>query len=109
MIRLMRGPLLQVCPFLVFCLALVPAVLAHGGDGESHGMSDMSGMGDTGGMAHGNHTADVPKDDSEYPPTYFAHLEHVGVIYAHIALMVLAWVFFLPVGTFILSPQKLLY
>ncbi|UNI17308.1 hypothetical protein JDV02_003664 [Purpureocillium takamizusanense] len=33
-----------------------------------------------------------------YPPTYFAHPHYVGVIYAHIALMVIAWVFVLPIA-----------
>lgn len=57
-------------------LGLLPTVLAHGGD-ETH-------------------EADAPKADSEYPPSYFSHPEHVGVIYAHIALMIIAWVFVLP-------------
>ncbi|GJN69816.1 hypothetical protein PLICBS_003868 [Purpureocillium lilacinum] len=35
---------------------------------------------------------------SQYPPKYFAHPGHVGIIYAHIALMVLAWVFVLPIA-----------
>ncbi|KAJ9134727.1 Integral membrane protein [Pleurostoma richardsiae] len=36
-------------------------------------------------------------DPDEYPPTYFAHPEHRGVIYTHITLMTLAWVLMLPV------------
>lgn len=39
-----------------------------------------------------------PPDDTEYPPTYFAHPEHRQLILAHIVLMTLAWVIFLPVG-----------
>lgn len=66
-------------------LLQLPAAVAHGGD-AGHG-----------GHGGGNSTADMPKDESEYPPSYFAHPEHVGVIYAHITLMVLAWVFVLPV------------
>ncbi|KAH8657264.1 hypothetical protein BGZ61DRAFT_371541 [Ilyonectria robusta] len=69
-------------PTSTLVLGLLPVVFAHGGGGE-----------------HGEiHEADKPKDDSEYPPTYFAHLDHVGVIYTHIALMVIAWVFVLPVA-----------
>lgn len=34
----------------------------------------------------------------EYPPTYFAHPEHTGLMYAHIALMIMSWVLLLPVG-----------
>ena len=45
-----------------------------------------------------SHASDKPKDASEYPDTYFSHPDHVSVIYAHIALMVLSWVFVLPVG-----------
>ncbi|KAI1435864.1 hypothetical protein GGR50DRAFT_686796 [Xylaria sp. CBS 124048] len=49
-------------------------------------------MGDMGDMP-----AEDPKPDpSSFPPTYFAHPEHVGAIYAHIAIMVIGWVFMLP-------------
>lgn len=65
-------------------LGLVPAALAHGDD---HGM---------GGMEKTD--ADKPWPEDQYPPTYFAHPDHKAAIYAHIALMVLAWVFALPVG-----------
>lgn len=47
---------------------------------------------------HGSMHGEEPVDESVYPPTYFSHGEHVAVIYSHIALMVLAWVFVLPVG-----------
>jgi hypothetical protein len=58
-------------------------------------------------MAHGEQTqggddshAHVVEhtDQMEYPPTYFAHGEHGGLMYAHIALMVISWVIVLPVG-----------
>jgi hypothetical protein len=65
-------------------LGFLPAVLAHGIDNMD---MDMSG---------GPEEAQ-PKSDS-YPPTYFAHPEHRGVIHAHIGLMVFAWVVVLPVG-----------
>lgn len=64
-------------------LGLLPVVIAHG----EHG-------------GHDEITPDELKDSSEYPQTYFAHTDHVGVIYTHIALMTLAWVFILPVGKF---------
>ncbi len=41
---------------------------------------------------------ELVKSEVDYPLTYFGHSEHVAVIYSHIALMVLAWVFVLPVG-----------
>lgn len=56
-------------------LGLVPAVLGHGDD-----MKMEKGEAD------------------KYPPTYFAHPEHQTAIYAHIGLMVLGWVFVLPIG-----------
>ncbi|KAM0550652.1 hypothetical protein ACHAPJ_008911 [Fusarium lateritium] len=65
-------------------VALLPIVVAHGGGHESMD------------MGHGGNATDSPKED--YPDTYFAHTEHTGVIYTHIALMVLAWVFVLPVA-----------
>ncbi|KHE78641.1 hypothetical protein GE21DRAFT_1057557 [Neurospora crassa] len=67
---------------------LVPTVLAHGGDEGGH--SGHGGMEMT--------DADKPRPEEEYPLTYFAHPDHKTAIYAHIALMVLAWVFMLPVG-----------
>lgn len=67
-------------------LGLVPAALAHG---DEHGDMDMD-------MDMG--APSEPKPDSEYPPTYFAHPEHTGAIMTHIALMVLGWVFVLPVA-----------
>lgn len=71
-------------------LALLPVVFAHG-DGDSMDMKmDM-------GMGHVSNTTQPPKDQ-DYPNTYFAHTDHSGVIYTHIALMILSWVFLLPIG-----------
>jgi hypothetical protein len=67
-------------------LSTLPAVFAHGDEGDSMDM-DM-GMG-----------AEEPRPDyNAYPPTYFTHPEHRGLIYAHIALMVLSWIVILPIG-----------
>ncbi|KAK3376010.1 hypothetical protein B0T24DRAFT_213445 [Lasiosphaeria ovina] len=62
-------------------LGLLPGALAHGDD-------DME-------MGEGS---DKPLPDDQYPPNYFGLADHRGLIYAHIALMVLAWIFILPVG-----------
>ena len=71
-------------------LGLLPTALAHGDD-----------------MNMEKDEADKPRPADEYPPTYFAHPEHQTVIYAHILLMVLAWVFVLPVGELGASSQLL--
>lgn len=83
---MMRAPLVSRTALVLAVAAALPLVLAHGGDG-GHGM-------------HGNGSmeADMPKDESQYPPTYFAHPEHRGLIVGHIALMTIGWVFILPVG-----------
>lgn len=36
--------------------------------------------------------------ESDALPSYFAHPEHRGILLGHIGLMVLAWVFVLPLG-----------
>ena len=74
---------------LIILLGSLPLVLAKGG---SHDEGQMNGH-------ETEHPGlDKPDDDSQYPPTYFSYPEHVGMIYAHIALMTLAWAFILPVG-----------
>lgn len=90
-------------------IVLVPLVLAHGNDHEKAAGSgeemSMDGGGDGGGQGHAHgHMSDEPKAESEYPPTYFALADHAGIMYAHIGLMVLAWVFLLPGGEF--SPRQ---
>ncbi|KAH8653317.1 hypothetical protein BX600DRAFT_74605 [Xylariales sp. PMI_506] len=64
-------------------LGSLPAVLAHSDEGEMD--MDMS-------------AEESKPDPDSYPPTYFAHAEHRGVVYAHIALMVLGWTVLLPIG-----------
>ncbi|KAG6357862.1 hypothetical protein INS49_013743 [Diaporthe citri] len=71
--------------------ALLPAVLAHGDEGMSVD-GDMDGAMDM--------SAQQPDNDAqEYPPNYFSHPEYRGTLVAHIALMVLGWVFVLPLAT----------
>lgn len=82
----------RVASATVFLGLLLPAVLAHGDD-------ETMDMGEGVAMA-----ADEPSLDVEYPPTYFAHPEHRGLLVAHIALMVLAWVVVLPLG---MTPDEL--
>ena len=70
---------------------LLPLAAAHGHD-ESTDM-DMS-------MAEpARPVVDSSLDSADTAsPNYFTHPEHRGLIYAHIAVMTLAWVFVLPVG-----------
>ncbi|PTD10660.1 hypothetical protein HYE67_006353 [Fusarium culmorum] len=70
-------------------LALLPIVFAHG-DSQDMGKMNM-------GIDHNSNTTQSPKHQ-DYPNTYFAHSEHSGVIYAHISLMVISWVFILPIA-----------
>ncbi|KAF2972005.1 hypothetical protein GQX73_g1589 [Xylaria multiplex] len=82
---------LRLLAFLAIAGAL-PAAFAHGGDEDAMNMGDNEDMGGHGGMG-----GDAPKPDPDsYPPTYFAHPEHVTAIYAHIGIMVVGWVFVLP-------------
>lgn len=74
---------------LIIALTFSPLILAHG---NSHDEGEMDGH------RGQHHESDNPKDDTEYPPTYFTHPDHVGAIHAHIAIMTLAWVFILPVA-----------
>ncbi|KAI0404059.1 hypothetical protein F4802DRAFT_262982 [Xylaria palmicola] len=84
--------ILRLLALLAIASAL-PAVFAHGGDQE--GAMDMGDGDDMGG--HGGIAGEDPKPDPDsYPPTYFAHPEHVTAIYAHIGIMVIGWVFLLP-------------
>ncbi|KAJ6788901.1 hypothetical protein PWT90_00112 [Aphanocladium album] len=79
------------CISLVFfCFVVVTSALAHDNELENaHGHGAMNEI-----------MADEPiiRNATEYPNTYFAHTECVGTIYAHIALMLIAWVFILPVA-----------
>ncbi|KAI1294130.1 hypothetical protein F5Y03DRAFT_410976 [Xylaria venustula] len=69
----------------------LPAVIAHGDD-DAMNMGGHEDMGAHEGMGN----EDPKPDPDSYPPTYFAHPEHVNAIYAHIAIMVIGWVFVLP-------------
>ncbi|KAH6668607.1 hypothetical protein F5X68DRAFT_176351 [Plectosphaerella plurivora] len=75
-------------------LVLLPTVLGHG---DEHGHN--AAVGPEMAEGYGNAVPDAPKpDDTSAPDTYFALADHAGLMYAHIALMVLAWIFVLPVA-----------
>ncbi|KAI1275030.1 hypothetical protein F5Y07DRAFT_400881 [Xylaria sp. FL0933] len=71
-----------------------PSVFAHGDDEGAMNMDNGEGAMSMDG--HGGMSEDPKPDPDSYPPTYFAHPEHVTAIYAHIGIMVVGWVFVLP-------------
>lgn len=74
-------------------LAALPLVLAHGDEHEHSGMA--MEMGST----HGNMTtAATIAATSTVPNNYFRYPEFAGWMYAHIALMTIAWAIVLPIG-----------
>ena len=79
-------------PTLVYLLAL-PAIytLAHG-----HGME----LNETHDAVSIDAAAETATD---YADSYFSHSEHAALIYTHIAFMVVAWVFILPIGRFLFA------
>ncbi|KAF5018954.1 hypothetical protein F66182_9043 [Fusarium sp. NRRL 66182] len=72
---------------LLLVLLPVAVAVAHGGGSEHMDMD----------VGRGANTTQ-PSMDADYPDTYFTYTEHTGILYTHIALMVLAWVFVLPVA-----------
>jgi hypothetical protein len=62
-----------------------PLVVAHGSD-HNDGATGM-------GAKH-----EAPATSSDTPVSYWSLTDHVGVMYAHILLMTLAWVVVLPAG-----------
>lgn len=87
--RLLTDPFAVNMAFPLF--VAVPLAFAHetvAGTGPDQHV-------DSHGHQHASH--DVASD-AESPLTYFAHQEHIALLYSHIALMVLSWVFILPIG-----------
>jgi hypothetical protein len=81
----------------VIFLTHVSRALADGhGHGHDHGVQDES------------ETIQGIKDELDNGPrTYFALSDNSGLIYSHIALMTIAWIVILPVGTYTLSMQEI--
>lgn len=84
--RSLTQPAFRVVSAAAILGLLLPAVLAHGDD-------EAIDMGDGMPMA-----ADKPLPEPEYPPSYFSHPDHRGLLITHIALMAGAWVIVLPLG-----------
>lgn len=91
-------------------LAALPLVLAHGDEHEHSGMA--MEMGST----HGNMTTGATvAATSAVPNNYFRYPEFAGWMYAHIALMTIAWAIILPIGkhlagyTYLVSRQLCIF
>ena len=81
----------------LLALLILPLVAAHGDEAPA----DHLGM-DAGGAqsAHDAHSAMQMASLGEYnvEPSYWRHSEYSGLMLAHVLLMVVSWVFVLPVG-----------
>jgi hypothetical protein len=82
----------DVLPILSTLLGLIHLVAAHGHDDhEDSGMPAMDNMpSSTPGPASGAWL--------NRPPSYWSLSDHSGIMFAHIGIMIVAWVFVLPVG-----------
>ncbi len=81
----------------ILLLALAPVALAHGDDeAMDMGAGGMDHMAEAPHGSAGNAT-NATAEAIVYPPTYFSHPEHRSLMYAHIVLMTVGWVFALPV------------
>ncbi|KAL8405138.1 hypothetical protein RB594_009868 [Gaeumannomyces avenae] len=77
-------------------LTFATAALAHGAGEGMRGRDMEMDMGHGHGHGHGEGAA--TPSHAAYPESYFSHPELQEVLYAHIAVMVVAWVFVLPVA-----------
>ena len=78
-------------------LGAVPLALAHGDE------SNESGVGGTGpNMAHLTSASSVAALNSSTveQQSYFSYQSHGGLMLAHIALMIVAWFFILPISEY---------
>lgn len=91
---------LDTLAVVLLCQAL-PHAIAHGAVPSNDVYTNMN-------MSRAHHRHDdcamarpmVMKDVEDFPdiPSYFLHPEHSGFMFAHIAVMTLAWVVVLPLG-----------
>lgn len=76
-------------------LASIASALPHGDEAMDMGGMDMGDMDMH--ASHPEHESHADTSDDS-PMSYFAYGKHSSTIVAHIALMVLAWCFVLPIG-----------
>lgn len=80
-------------PINVSTLAVLFVVQSLALAAENQGDSEAMHMNTANDRRAGQRSPDQP-----YSPSYFAHQQHTGLIYGHIAVMVAAWVCLLPAG-----------
>ena len=79
--------------FAAALLALAPLVLSHGHDDDTSKGMDMSSSSTTAPTVTPTMTADLTSELS-----YFSFPDYKAWIWAHIALMIIAWCFVAPIG-----------
>ncbi len=79
-------------------LGAVPLALAHGDESNESGMGGMGAE-----MAHLTSASSVAALNSSTveQQSYFTYQSYGGLMLAHIALMIVAWFFVLPIGEYI--------
>lgn len=79
-------------------LGAVPLALAHGDESNESGMGGMGAK-----MAHLTSASSIAALNSSTveQQSYFTYQKHGGLMLAHIALMIVAWFFVLPIGEYI--------
>lgn len=78
-------------PSAAFLLGIISLVAAHGDD--AHSSMNMGGV-------HGTAMSNTTKVAEQVAPSYFRHTEYAGWMYAHIGLMIIAWVIVLPISEY---------
>ncbi|KAF2144476.1 uncharacterized protein K452DRAFT_295918 [Aplosporella prunicola CBS 121167] len=81
---------------LAAAVAFLPRAFAHGDDAHEMGGMDM-------------HDAPAPAEAqpaSDWPMTYFSFNEHVGLLYAYVALCFLTWVVLCPIAVMLSSARS---
>jgi hypothetical protein len=81
--------LISASGVIIGALGLTGLAVAHGN--EEHGPA-------IGGSMQMPGSEEVKPDFESYPPTYFALPDHARLMYAHIAVMSVAWIGMLPIG-----------
>jgi Domain of unknown function (DUF2427) len=77
----------------VVLLGFISSVVAHGHDENEDMDMDMGGMSSTRPTIPASSNGAMAE-----PASYFQLREHTGLMFAHILLMTIGWVFVLPIG-----------